>query len=125
MKRGWTWDVDHALRAEQVRLHQRIAGIDQGDTVGDERVAVHIGVEGGRGYRPDAVIALGHRDADPAFAAEHHFLGVGRAEAEGNGAIGMDLGRHDGRGRLLRQRIGGGVEEQDWEPWLHGSNLLH
>jgi hypothetical protein len=83
----------HLARPEQiVGLAQVVGRVHDAHAVHDEGVTVVIRVERTGGERPDALLVLGHRGGlGNAFELEQHRLGVGRAQAEGDGAVRRDL----------------------------------
>ena len=75
--------VHHALSSEQVRLHQRIFGIDEAHFVSDERIAIVVGFKRIGSYSPDARIVFLHgKVVCPAFQLQFNFLSVRAVESE-------------------------------------------
>ena len=106
-QRGRPGNVHRILRRQQIRLQQGIRRINQAHPVGDERVPVVVRTERCGGDAPDALVVFLHGNCFCSFARNLHLHRIRRAEAEGDAAVGVHLGRDQRRGRLRRLSLGG------------------
>ena len=111
--------MHHTLGVEEVGLHQRIGGVHQADAVGGERVTVKIRLQRAGGDAPDALLVFLHGQALRALAGEKDFLGVGKAESEGDALVGVNLRRLK-RLRRLSQTGRDGCREENQKNAVHG-----
>ena len=107
-----------------------VGGVGDGQSVDLEGVGVDIGLEGVGGDAPDALVVLLQGQA-LAQSGDEDLGGLGGAKADGDFAIGGNLGGFDGRGAApgggggrLGEGRGEGRYDDEGESEMHGGSLI-
>src|SRR5260370_41923413 len=106
----WPGDVHFIGAIKEIWLGAVVGRIEEADAVGNEGVTVIIGSERIGGDAPYVLIIFLHgHGLGRAFDLDGDFFRVGSTEMEGDGVVGMNVGRNEWRrGGLGWGGLGGG-----------------